>query len=112
MKINGTIIKTPSEMRVIISDIDGNSYRNANGKMIRDRLAVKRKLECKWNYLSTAEISVLLKAVKNEFFDVTYLDPQEGTEITKRFYVGDRTSPVYSFGLDLWTDLSMNFIEQ
>ena len=44
LKINGVAISTPSKFEVQISDLDGESNRNANGKLIRDRIAVKRKL--------------------------------------------------------------------
>lgn len=114
MKINGTDIKTPSELQIDISDIDANTYRNAKGEMTRDRVATKRKLNCKWNALTVAEMSTLLTAVQDVFFTVTYLDAMIGTEQTKTFYVGDRSAPVYRLvnGKELWEGLSMNFIEK
>ncbi|WP_337588705.1 DUF6711 family protein, partial [Lactiplantibacillus herbarum] len=55
-------------------------------------------------------------AVSGQFFSCTYLDPQEGTEVTKTFYVGDRTTPFYTFNPDtsvhIWQNVSMDFIEQ
>lgn len=114
MKINGTKIKAPSEYSVSISDLDGETHRNAKGQMIRDRVAVKRKIECSWNMLTIEEMKTLLNAVKDEFFSCTYLDPMTGTEQTKTFYVGDRTSPIYSFvdGIEYWKSLKMNFVEK
>lgn len=113
MKINGVTIKTPKSLQVDINDVDGEAYRNARGKMIRDRIAVKRKLNCEWSALTTAEISTLLSAVSATSFTVTYLDAQTGSEQTKTFYVGDRSAPVYRLvnGKELWTGLTMNFIE-
>lgn len=114
MKINGTTIKTPSAISFTVSDIDKNSERNAAGNMIRDRVAVKRKLECEWYVMTTAELSLLLNAVKDTFFSVTYLDGMTGKEETKTFYVGDRTAPMYSLvnGLPTWRGIKMDFIEQ
>lgn len=114
MKINNVSIKSPSTMSVVISDIDGETYRNAKGTMIRDRIATKRKLNLVWNALTVAEMKILLQAVKEPFFTVTYLDAQEGTEVTKTFYVGDRTAPVYRLvnKKELWEGLQMNFIEK
>lgn len=114
MKINGTTIPTPSSMEVAIMDIDSDSYRNANGNLIRDRVAVKRKVNCSWNWLSVSDASTLLKAVKDEFFEMTYLDPMEGGEVTKTFYVGDRTNPVYSLvdGKKGWKGISMAFTQK
>jgi hypothetical protein len=114
LKINGVAVATPKTFKVTINDLDGESNRNARGELIRDRVAVKRKLDCEWPALNMAEISTLLKAVQNIYFQVEYPDPMEGEYITKTFYVGDRTSPVYRVkGTDiLWEGLSMNFIER
>jgi hypothetical protein len=115
LEINGTAITTPKIFSVAISDIDGESNRNAKGELIRDRIAVKRKLECEWPPLKMSEISTLLQAVSTVYFTITYPDPVEGTQVTKTFYVGDRTAPVYWLdpvtGEYLWQGLKMNFIE-
>lgn len=114
LKINGVAIATPKTFKVTISDLDGESNRNAKGELIRDRIAVKRKLECEWPPLEMSQISILLKAVQDVYFSVEYPDPMDGAVITKTFYVGDRTSPVYrnNNGNILWEGLSMNFIEK
>ena len=112
LKINGVVIATPSSFEVTIQDIDGESNRNANGDMIRDRITTKRKINLEWPSLSQSEISTLLNAVSSVFFTVTFPDPQSGM-ITKTMYVGDRTSPVYTNKNNkiLWNNLKMNFIE-
>lgn len=112
--INGVEITTPKTLQVDINDIDGETNRNARGEMLRDRIAVKRKLNCEWGPLNEEECSELLKAVKDIFFEVTYPDPQEGREITKTFYVGNRSLPALSFdeGAMYWKGLKMNFIEK
>lgn len=114
LKINGVAIATPKSFKVDIMDLDGESNRNAKGELIRNRVAVKRKLECEWPPLSMSEISTILKAVKDVYFSVTYPDPMEGTIVTKTFYVGDRLAPMlrYDDGKPLWEGLSMNFIER
>lgn len=114
LKINGVAIATPKAFKVTISDLDGETNRNAKGELIRDRIAVKRKLECEWPPLTMVEISAILQAVKDIYFQVEYPDPMDGAVITKTFYVGDRTSPMYrnNNGNILWEGLSMNFIEK
>ena len=114
MKINGTKIPTPSTMQVDVIDVDSDSYRNANGNLVRDRVAVKRKISCSWNWLSIADCSTLLTAVQDEFFDIEYLDPVTGSNVTKTFYVGDRTSPIYSLvdGKKGWKGVSMAFTQK
>ena len=62
LKINNVNIKAPSVFQVDIQDIDGESNRNAKGKLLRDRIAVKRKLNCEWPPLTFDECSKLLNA--------------------------------------------------
>lgn len=114
LKINGVAIPDPSKFSVDIMDIDDETTRNAKGDLIRNRIAVKRKLNCQWGPCGNAEMSMILKAVRNPFFIVEYPDPMEGTRLTKTFYVGDRQMPVYSVidGVVQWEGLSMNFIER
>ena len=110
LKINGVDITAPKSFQVDIEDVDGESGRNARGEMLRDRIAVKRKLTCEWGPLKDSEISVLLKAVKEIFFTISYPDPEEGTTISKTFYVGNRNMPMLHKGL--WEGLKMNFVEK
>ena len=113
LKINGVAIAAPKVYQVDISDLDGESNRNAKGELIRDRIAVKRKLNLEWGSLTQSEIQTLLKAVSSVFFTVTFPDPQLGL-ITKTMYVGDRAAPAYQFknGEVRWSGLKMNFIEK
>lgn len=113
ISINGVKIAAPKTYEVTVQDLDGETNRNANGDMIRDRIAVKRKLNLEWQPLSQSEISTLLTAVSGVFFTVTFPDPQLGM-VTKTMYVGDRTSPAYQFknGEVKWSGLKMNFIEK
>lgn len=113
LKINGASIATPKSFQVDVSDIDGETNRNAAGQLIRDRIAVKRKLSCEWPALSQTQASVLLGAVSEVFFNVEYPDPIQGV-VTKTFYVGDRTIPMYRNidGSILWEGLKMNFVEK
>lgn len=113
LKINGVAIATPKVFEVTVSDLDGESNRNANGELIRDRIAVKRKINLEWGPLTQSKISTLLNAISSVFFTVEFPDPQLGL-ITKTMYVGDRTSPVYSYinGIVKWEGLKMNFIEK
>ena len=114
LKINGTAIPDPSEFQVDIMDIDDETTRNAKGDLIRNRIAVKRKLNCQWPALKMAQISSILKTVKGAFFTVEYPDPMEGKRLTKTFYVGDRQMPVYSViaGVVQWEGLTMNLVER
>jgi len=115
LRINGVAIATPKTYEATVSDLDGESNRNANGELIRDRIAVKRKLNLEWGPLTQSEIQTLLNAVSSVFFTVTFPDPQLGM-ITKTMYVGDRTAPAYFYDTKTqevkWQGLKMNFIEK
>ena len=115
ISINGVVIATPKTFEVEISDLDGETNRNANGELVRDRIAVKRKLNLEWGPLSQTEISTLIKSVSSVFFTVTFPDPELGI-ITKTMYVGDRTAPAYFYDTKTnevkWQGLKMNFIEK
>ncbi len=96
ISINGVQIATPKTYEVTVSDLDGESNRNAKGELIRDRIAVKRKLNLEWRPLTQTEIQTLLNSVSDVFFTVTFPDPELGM-ITKTMYVGDRTAPAYQY---------------
>lgn len=115
ISINGVAIATPKTFEATVSDLDGESNRNADGELIRDRIAVKRKLNLEWGPLTQAETQTLLNAVSSVFFTVTFPDPMSGV-VTKTMYVGDRTAPAYMYDEKAkevkWQGLKMNFIEK
>lgn len=114
LKINNVSMPSPSVFEVDIQDIDGESNRNAKGDLLRDRIAVKRKLNCEWPPLTPEECSTLLKAVSDVFFSVYYPDPMTGGFETKTMYVGDRSVPALytKDGKVYWKSLKMNFVEK
>lgn len=114
LTINGTKVEAPVEMSVGITDIDVESNRNANGTMVRNRVAIKRKIECKWGLLTTSQISSILSSCSGVSFSISYLDPQIGSITTKTFYPGDRTAPILVQDDNrgwVWKDLKINFVE-
>lgn len=113
--INNRNVPQPAEVVCQRYDLDSEeSFRSLSGEMQRDRVAVKVKLECRWNALTADQIKVLLDAMQDVFFDITYYDPLEGNT-TKTFYVGDRSAPIYSMvagGGIVFKSFSANFIEK
>lgn len=112
--INGVTVVPPKSFQVGIQDIDGETGRNANGDMVRDRITTKRKLEMEWGMLSNEQCSAILSAVTPVFFTVSYPDPLTGNQVTRTFYVGDRTAPAYTFTEKFkpWSGLKFNLIER
>ena len=114
ISINSVAITTPQKCSVGIYDVSKTADRNAQGDILIDRVAVKRKLEMEWGALSNSAISAILSAVTDVFFTVAYPDPLTGASKTITCYVGDRTAPMlrYTSGTPYWEGLKMNFIEK
>lgn len=113
IKINGVDIPTPSDYSVGIQDLS-QAERNANGIMIIERIATKRKIEVGWNYLTKEQTSIILNAVSPVFFEVSYIDPLTNSNKTGTFYCGDRTVPMISFtnGIAKYKDVKFNLVER
>lgn len=117
LSVNGRIVQTPKTFKVNYQTIDADSSgRNADGKMVRDIIAEKVKLEIEWGPLDDFTAKTLLNAIDSSFFTVTYPDAKTGGQVTKTFYSGDRSLPAYSWHDDFsrikWESFSTNFIEQ
>ena len=118
LKINKMDIADPQTLKWDIYDLDSEdgAGRNQLGEMFRDRVAVKRKLNCTWAAMEPAEMSALLKAMDEVFFTLSYPDAHDGIYREGTFYVGDRSTPMYMWnnekGKYLWEGLSANFIEK
>lgn len=118
LQINKIDIADPQTLTWDIYDLDSEdgAGRNQSGEMFRDRVAVKRKLNCTWAAMTNEEISALLKAMDDVFFTMRYPDAHDGTYREGEFYVGDRSTPLYVWNDEkkkyLWEGLSANFIER
>lgn len=118
LKINKIDIADPQTLKWDIYDLDSEdgAGRNQLGEMFRDRVAVKRKLNCTWVAMEPAEMSALLKAMDEVFFTLSYPDAHDGIYREGTFYVGDRSTPMYMWnnekGKYLWEGLSASFIEK
>lgn len=117
IKINGVDIATPSTFQVGILDLDSSegSGRTMDGISYRDRIrAGVRKIEMSWGPLPWSEVSKILQAIQDEYFECTYPDPMTGQYETRTFYVGDRTAPfAVSRGDEIyWTGLKFSLTEQ
>lgn len=69
------------------ADVDGqNAGRTLAATMVRDRIAIKRRLDVTCRPLTAKEASVVLKAIEPEYVAVTYTDPAEGGNVSKIMY--------------------------
>lgn len=112
--IDGQSIPAPTDYAVSVLDIDSGTARTASGLMVRKRIAVKRKLELAWKFLTKAELAEVLNAVSPVYVVVRYVDAQTGSTKTGTFYAGDRNAGAldYSNGQIRWKDVKFNLIER
>lgn len=113
MKINNVAIETPHEYKVTINDLDATAERNALGTLVRDRIAVKRKLAISYKVISQDSLTAILTALSGEFVQVEFEDPLLGTT-TKTMYVGDREMGALRIdeSQKWWTNVAFSLIER
>lgn len=112
IEIEGVEIPTPSDYRVSVFDIT-KSERNARGTMIMEKITTKRKIELSWNYLSEDDLKEMLNIIEQLFFNVEYIDPQDGIK-SGTFYKGDRKVRAMDYwnGNIRWKDIKFNLVER
>lgn len=104
---------SPSGYQWSLQDVSASDAgRTEDALMHKKRIAQKVKLQLSWQNIPTEKASIILNAFDPEYIEVCYLDPKVGGYVTKTFYVGDRTTPMYNSTLNLWSNVSFNIIEQ
>lgn len=98
------------------SDVDGQGAgRNLSGSMIRDRKAIKKRLDVTCKPLTTAQASTVLQAIEPEFVTVTYTDIMEGRDVTITMYSNNVPAQYLMHGngnVDLWGGITFPLIER
>lgn len=91
-----------------------NTGRAASGEMVGDLIATKYTLKCAWPPLTRQQATVIDKAIKPAFFNVTFTDPGTDSRVTKKFYAGSLTYPVYSYykGVKTYQGVAVDLIEK
>ena len=113
-------VKCPSAYNVERDDIsNSDAGRTASGTMIKSQLYVNNKpvravaLSCEWAYPSDMDIAGILTVFEQaEYMTVSYYDPASAAYKTGKFYVGNRTMPMYNKPMGLWTSLSLKLISR
>ena len=103
--VDGQKVKCPSKYEYILSDV---SKSDAG----RTEDTVMHKGKVGWEFLTTSELSRLLKQFDKEYIRLEYLDAKAGDFLTSEFYVSDRTSPMYNSELDKWESLEFSIIKR
>jgi len=115
VSVDGVAVRPPSGYQWSLQDVsDPDAGRTEDALMHKLRITQKVKLQLSWNNLTTEQASPILTAFQPEYVEVEYLDPLVGGYVTKTFYVGDRSAPMYNNTLygGVWSNISFNIIEQ
>lgn len=113
MSVDGKAVKCPSSYLWKLEDIsEADAGRTEDVKMHKKRIGQFVGLELAWQNIKTADVSAILKAFDPEYINVKYLDAKEGKYLTKEFYVGNRSAPLYNARKALWSNVSFNIIER
>ena len=112
--VNGVAVKTPDAEDGYKWDLEdvsaSDAGRTEDVMMHKKRIGQVDAISLKWSGLTTAEISTILKAFNPEYITVEYLSPLEGEFVTKEFYVGNRSAPMYSSALNRWGNVTFKII--
>lgn len=107
-----TTVICPSTFSYDEEDVSSeDAGRTQDGKMHKNRISTKVKLNMSWSYLEPTELSTLLSLFNNEYLYIKFICPNGNTQVTKKFYMGNRTSPLYNGILGIYTSFSVNAIE-
>ena len=97
------------------NDVDGpNAGRGLDGTLIRDRVAIKRRLDVTCKTLTTEEAHIILTAIEPEWVTVSYTDPMSGTTLAKTMYSNNipATIAIVKNGVEYWTGITFPLIEK
>ena len=82
----------PKSASISYMDLDGESERNANGKLVRQIIRTNvRKVEIEFGPITTSEATEILGMLSKPNFKFTFPSPKKvGTETIEEAYCGDR----------------------
>lgn len=113
LKVNGTQIAAPSELRVELVNVGTDGQRSVSGRLAVDRVAVKRRIRLKWPLLTAEQMGALIESMQAVFFEVVCPDPETGAR-TMTCCCTDRAMGVLRIesGEPVWTDVEMVWEER
>lgn len=114
LTVNGAAAPSPSEMQVALFEVGSGDRRSASGSLVKDVLAVKRRLTLRWAHLTPVELGELLGAVSGAYFQAEYPDPVTMAARSAVFRSGDAAAGVLRMvnGAPVWTDVCMEWVER
>ena len=113
--VDGITLPDPSQYQYQLNDVDSEKSGRStiNGKMHRDRIAQKVKIEATWNLTSAEDTKKILQATNKQTLSVKFLNTYNNTFETKTMYVSTKTTSMITFknGIAKYKGLKIDFIE-
>ena len=113
--VNGVVLPDPAQYQYSLNDVDSDKSGRStiNGKMHRDRIAQKTKIEVTWNTLSADNVKKIIQATNNQTLNVKFLNTYNNTYETKTMYVSSKTATMVDIrnGKVRYKGLKIDFIE-
>lgn len=111
--VDGKAVLCPSTYKWSLEDISASDAgRTEDTKMDKKRIGQIRKIELEWQNIGIADAANILTAFDPEYVNVCFLDAKSGQYVTSEFYVGNRSTPLYSSRMGLWSNVAFNLIER
>lgn len=109
--VNGVAVKPPSVYKWKLEDLSASDAgRTEDTVMDKKRIGQLVGIELQWNKVGISDAATILQQFNPEYIEVCYLDAKVGDYVTRTFYVGDRSVPLYNGELGLWDNISFNLI--
>lgn len=108
-----TNLPVPTKYEYGLADISApEAGRTEDMAMNKMRQGQARHIDLEWTLPTIAECAAIMAAYNSEYILVNFLDGLTGTYMDKRFYVGDRSSPLWNSTKGRWESLSFGIIQQ
>lgn len=117
LNIGSVDMPDPTTFKPLLSDVDLGSVRMANANLKRKRVyAGKRSFAVNYSYLSQADCSTLLLAIKPASFTVVCPDPETGANGSFTMYSSDKSIETLDYGkvsagVPRWKNISFTLVE-
>lgn len=113
VSVDGVAVPCPSSYTYNLEDTSAaDAGRTEDGVMHKKRIGQVVGIDLAWQNIPTSQVSQILQAFNPEYITVVYLDAMQGTTVSKIFYVGNRSAPMYNARKGLWSNVSFKIIER
>ena len=107
-------IMIPAQFKPTVVDVSApDAGRTEDVVMHKMRVGQTIRFDIQWDYPTRVQCAALYNVFQSEYVLVEHIDPRVATGyVTHRFYVGDRTSPLWNSFHGRWEYLAFGIIQQ